>query len=101
MLDLKEEQFFEIIKEGSTVVDFWAPWCAPCRAVSPVLEQLSGEMKEVKFVKINVDENAHLAQLYDIRSIPTVVLIKDGHIAGKAIGAQSKESYKALIGDVA
>lgn len=80
------------------LVDFWAEWCGPCRMVLPLLEQMEEELAgKVKFVKINTDEELKLAQKYEIRSIPTLMLIKDGEVVYQIAGAKSKPAmYKDL-----
>lgn len=80
------------------LVDFWAEWCGPCRAIAPVLEELSGEMTgRLKIVKVNVDEAPDLAQQYGIRSIPTLLVVKGGQVAGQMVGAMPKAALKAKV----
>ncbi len=80
------------------LVDFWAEWCGPCRAIAPVLEELSGEMAgRLKIVKVNVDEAPELAQRYNVRAIPTLFVIKGGQIAGQMSGAMPKSALKAKV----
>jgi len=88
----------KVLKADKPVlVDFWAEWCAPCRILGPRIEELSGEMDEVDFVKVNVDENQETAGKYGVRSIPTMILFKDGEIKGQMIGALPKDSIKEKI----
>ena len=80
------------------LVDFWAPWCGPCRAVAPVLEELHDEMSgRLTIVKLNVDENQQVAGALGVRSIPTLVLFKDGKAVEGAIGALSKQEVRELV----
>jgi thioredoxin 1 len=90
----------EVIKsEKPVIVDFWAEWCGPCHAVSPVLERIAEERKdELKLVKVNIDEEQQLAMQYGIASIPTIVLFKDGQPAAAAIGAQPKSALERALG---
>ena len=79
-------------------VDFWAEWCGPCRMVSPVVEELAQEYDgTVDFVKVNVDDAGELASQYNVFSIPTLALFKDGKMISQQVGAASKESYKKMI----
>jgi thioredoxin 1 len=80
------------------LVDFWAEWCGPCRMVGPALEQLSQAMSDkIKVAKLNVDENQEIAMRYGIRSIPSLILFKDGKEIARTIGAASKERYQKFV----
>jgi len=84
--------------KGLVVVDFWAAWCGPCRMVSPVIDELAKEYEgKVKIGKVNVDENSQVVNQYNVMSLPSVVLFKDGQPIKTMVGAQSKESYKQEI----
>jgi len=87
--------------EGVTVVDFWAPWCGPCRMVGPVIEELAEEYQgRVRFAKVNVDDNQQIAGSFGIRSIPTIGFFKDGEAVGGVVGAYPKEALQQVIEDV-
>ncbi len=95
---ITDAQFRETVKEGVTLVDFWAPWCGPCKMIAPILDELAGEMNgKAKFVKMNVDENPEVAGQYGIMSIPTLILFKNGKPEGKIVGGQPKPQIKAFI----
>lgn len=80
------------------LVDFWAPWCAPCRIISPIVEELDSEFAgKVKFVKMNVDENPQKTMRFQIQSIPNLKLFKNGKIVDEIIGAASKEALKSIL----
>ena len=81
----------EVLESGQPVlVDFWAPWCGPCRIVAPHLEELDSEREDLRFVKLNVDENPQTAASYSVMSIPTLLLFKNGQVAKQIIGAMPK-----------
>ena len=90
----------EVLKSDlPTLVDFWAPWCGPCRMVGPVIEELAKEYAgKVKFVKLNTDESQNTAVTYRIRSIPSLMLFKGGEVAEALIGAQPKDKLTAFLG---
>ena len=91
---LTDATFDGEIAAGSIIVDFWAPWCGPCRMVGPVIDEIAQEHGDTVTVgKVNVDENPAIAQKYGIMSIPTIILFKDGEAAKKVIGARSKADF--------
>lgn len=95
IMEIKNAEQFEkeVINESGTVfVDFYATWCMPCRAMSPIIEEIAKEHKEVKFVKIDVDQNEELAIKYNVMSIPTMLVIKNGEVTKTFVGVTNKES---------
>jgi thioredoxin 1 len=88
-----DQTFSNETGSGLVLVDFWAPWCGPCKMIAPVLEELDAEIGEkVKIVKVDVDENQESAGKYGIMSIPTLLVLKDGEVVDKVVGFQPKEA---------
>lgn len=93
----------DVINSSTPVlVDFWAEWCGPCKALGPVLDEIAGEVGEkAKVVKVNVDENSDLAQKYGIRGIPTMIFFKNGEPAKTLVGNQPKDEIKKTLEELA
>ncbi|MEA2390024.1 MAG: thioredoxin 1 [Solirubrobacteraceae bacterium] len=88
----------EVIESDKPVlVDFWAPWCGPCRMVAPVLEEIAGEREDLRIVKMNVDDNQQTAAAFEVLSIPTLILFRGGQVAKKVIGAYPKKKLEAEL----
>jgi thioredoxin 1 len=89
----------EVLKSpGAVVVDFWAEWCGPCRMIAPALEEIAGSLNgKVKILKLNVDENQATAVKYNVTSIPTLMLFKNGELSSRQIGAAPKQKLEAWI----
>lgn len=88
----------EVIKSDKTVlIDFWASWCAPCRMISPIIDEIAKESTNVKVCKINIDEQPELAQAFGVMSIPTLAVMKDGKVVNSMVGVRPKESIKKML----
>jgi thioredoxin len=88
----------EVIESDVPVlVDFWAPWCGPCRVVAPILEEIAEERSDLRIVKLNTDENQQTAAAFEILSIPTMILFRNGQVAKKIIGAYPKKRLEAEL----
>ena len=88
----------EVLSSDKPVLlDFWAPWCGPCRAVLPIVEEIAASHPEVKVAKVNVDEESELAAKFGVMSIPTLVVMKNGKIVNRAVGARSKNAILAML----
>jgi thioredoxin 1 len=99
-LEINESKFNdEVINADKLVlVDFWAPWCGPCKMVAPVVEDISKEYSDkIKVVKVNVDENQGIANKYEVSNIPTLMLFKDGDVVNKMVGFQPKPALQKAI----
>ncbi len=95
VLSIDKNSFQKEVLEhrGAVMVDFYAEWCGPCKMTAPIIDELAAEMKEIKFVKINVDENPDLASQYSVFSIPTFMVFKDGKAVNQFVGAMGKEGF--------
>jgi thioredoxin 1 len=99
IVDVTDQSFKnEVETSGTVLVDFWAPWCGPCKMIAPVLEELDKEMSDkLKIVKVNVDVNPDTAARFGVMSIPTLIVFKDGQPVDKVVGFQPKDSLKNML----
>lgn len=100
LVNLNKESFEKVTatKDKTLIIDFWAPWCGPCKALTPVLEELSSEMSDsVEVYKVNVDDNTDLAQEHGVQSIPTILVYKNGSLSETIIGLKTKDELVDII----
>ncbi|MBP3623693.1 MAG: thioredoxin [Oscillospiraceae bacterium] len=98
-IQVNKDNFQEVVlnSDKPVLVDFWASWCGPCRMVAPVLEEIANERSDVKVCKINVDEEPELAGRYNVMSIPTLLVVKEGQVVNQAVGARPKSQILSLL----
>ncbi len=96
-VELSDANFSSQIAAGRAVVDFWAPWCGPCRAIAPVIEQLAADRRDIRFGKLNVDQNPRTSSLFRAQSIPLLVFFSDGKERGRLVGAHPRTNIEAAI----
>lgn len=99
IVDVTDQSFAgEVESAGTVLVDFWAPWCGPCKMIAPVLEEIDGEIGDkLKIAKVNVDENPDTSGRFGIMSIPTLMVMKDGEVVEKLVGFQPKEQLMSAL----
>ena len=94
---INSNEFKEVIKEGKVVVDLFATWCGPCKMLSPILDEISEEIKTTNFYKIDVDDNQDVAREYSVMSIPTILIFENGELSNKIVGLRSREDLVELF----
>lgn len=99
VIHITKENFQEEVlrSDRPVLLDFWAPWCGPCRMVSPVVDTIAAERADIKVGKVNVDEEPELAGHFQVMSIPTLVVMKDGAVVNQAVGARPKSAILAML----
>ncbi len=95
--EIKDTEYEKVIEKGKVVIDCYAPWCGPCKMISPIIDNLSEEIKDVNFFKINVDDAEKITSDYDIMSIPTILIFENGKLKDKVVGFKSKSELEELI----
>jgi len=103
MLEITADNFDQEVKEADipVLVDLWAPWCMPCKKLTPLLEKMAPDYEgQVKFCKVNIQNHQSIAQEYGVRSIPTMLLIKDGEVQDKLIGLQPEKKIKSALDEL-
>ena len=99
-ITVTSQNFQDVVMNSDkpVLLDFWAPWCGPCRMVSPIIDEIAGERSDIIVGKVNVDEQVALAQQFRVMTIPTLMVIKNGKVVNQSIGARPKQQILALLG---
>ena len=96
---ITKDNFQELVlnADREVLLDFWAPWCGPCRMVGPIVDEIAGERKDILVGKVNVDEEMELASRFQVMSIPTLVVLKNGQVVNRVVGARPKDAILSLL----
>lgn len=95
--EITTDEFKTLISEGKVVVDFFATWCGPCKMISPVMDEISNELTNINFYKVDVDKNEDIAREYGIMSIPTIIIFENGKVVNTIVGLKSKSDLIDII----
>ena len=94
---ITDKEFDEAIKSGKVLVDFYAEWCGPCKMLSPIVDELSEELSDVNFYKLNIDESDEIVRRYSVMSIPTLLVFENGELKNTSVGFKNKDEVKELL----
>lgn len=97
IIEITKENYEEILKKEKVVLDFWAPWCGPCRAIAPNLEEVVSKNDTVIIGKVNVDDHQEIAEIYQVRNIPTLVYLNNGEVKDKTVGLKSADEILSIV----
>ena len=100
VIEIKENEFFTIIKEDKVLIDCYANWCGPCRMLSPIIDELAEEVSDFKFYKLNIDEAENISSKYNIMSIPTILIFKDNQLQKTLVGLRPKQELKKELENI-
>lgn len=102
IINVNKDNYNEVVKENGkkVIIDFWAPWCGPCRAIAPILEEVITKDENVVVAKINVDDSPELAEEYQVRNIPTLFFVKEGEVKDKVVGLKTSDEILSIVSKI-